>query len=329
MGRMSLLGRFGALESRRDLVYQPSPLGRLGEGTRVRRRDPFGRLASDETDGPAPLDDLFSLSSPVGRQEANRREDVMKVESLLGNTGHLNLKQTDGPTGYFGERLDYAIRRFQRDNNLTVDGLLNPDGETISTFGSLLGNKAAESEGDADAPPAPPPEAEPAPPPAPNPPQPDPPRSPPDTPDGTEHYPCSSLQEETRQANQALFDARNDLLAVQKQIENIEQKIAGSGGGFEPSDIAPTGSVDIDNLPRRKKRNLLNIVPDLLEGAAWLGEQAGKALNRREKVAELERQKADLQQQVEGLTKAVTDKEKAADDAAAKQRACEARHGLR
>lgn len=48
--------------------------------------------------------DFFALGAPVGPDQPNRREDVIKVETILGNTGHHDLTTTAGPLGYWGER---------------------------------------------------------------------------------------------------------------------------------------------------------------------------------------------------------------------------------
>lgn len=45
-------------------------------------------------------DDFFTLGAPVGPDQPNRREDVIRVETILGNTGHHDLSRTDGPVGY-------------------------------------------------------------------------------------------------------------------------------------------------------------------------------------------------------------------------------------
>lgn len=68
----------------------------------------------------------------------NTRADVAKVQTLLGKTGHLDLG-SDGPSGYANPNTDKAIRDFQKDNGLEVDGVLKPNGPTISKLGGLLG----------------------------------------------------------------------------------------------------------------------------------------------------------------------------------------------
>lgn len=61
--------------------------------------------------GPSPFDSsYFTLGAPVGPEQPNRREDVIKVETLLGNTGHLDLTKTDGPLGLWSERPEQCPR---------------------------------------------------------------------------------------------------------------------------------------------------------------------------------------------------------------------------
>ncbi|MEW5994122.1 MAG: peptidoglycan-binding domain-containing protein [Candidatus Zixiibacteriota bacterium] len=79
----------------------------------------------------------------VGPGQPNRREDVIKVETILGNTGDHDLMKTQGPVGFWGEPQEKSVRAFQQKNGLKVDGLLNPGGPTISSLrnqtGGLLG----------------------------------------------------------------------------------------------------------------------------------------------------------------------------------------------
>jgi hypothetical protein len=90
----------------------------------------------------AELDDgIFALSDAVGPRRRNRRNDVLKVETLLANAGDHDLE--DGPTGYAGAHLDQAIRAFQKRRELEVDGVLEPDGETIAQLERELGGRLA------------------------------------------------------------------------------------------------------------------------------------------------------------------------------------------
>jgi len=83
--------------------------------------------------------DSFFLSDSVGWDGANNRDDVARVEKMLGRSGHLNLAKTDGPTGYYGLRLKEAVEAFQKEHGLKQDGHLNPDGETIATPENRIG----------------------------------------------------------------------------------------------------------------------------------------------------------------------------------------------
>lgn len=123
--------------SRKNKVYVPDRMGRLGQGHWVEQRDPFGRLSEPGNDAEFDLSNPFNLGKPVGRSGRNERPDVAKVENLLGKSGHLDLDKTDGPTGYFGTRLEEAVKRFQKDHGLKPDAFINPGGETISAMANI------------------------------------------------------------------------------------------------------------------------------------------------------------------------------------------------
>ena len=136
--------------SRPGFRYIPDPLGRLNKGHFVRQRDlhdPFGRLMAE----PKPEPEISNFRNPlrirdsVGMEGLNSRRDVAKVENLLGQAGALDLAKTDGVTGFFGARADEAVRKFQKDRGLKVDGLINPNGPTFRTLiagGGQRGNSA-------------------------------------------------------------------------------------------------------------------------------------------------------------------------------------------
>ncbi len=121
-------------------------MGRLGQGDTVVKPDPgpigtpnprFDEFIKAEQSGMG-LSDLFgakplAIKGPVGPFGPNRRADVGKVETFLSRTGNHDLDPTDGPTGYYGSRLEDAINAFQRNNKLKPDGLVKPFGETIRT----------------------------------------------------------------------------------------------------------------------------------------------------------------------------------------------------
>lgn len=78
---------------------------------------------------------LFELSAAIGPGLLNRRADVFKLQTLLHREGYLPDAGPDGGWGGdWSNRDDYALRRFQRDNGLDVDGVAAPAGETITTF---------------------------------------------------------------------------------------------------------------------------------------------------------------------------------------------------
>jgi peptidoglycan hydrolase-like protein with peptidoglycan-binding domain len=120
--------------------YIPDPLGRLGQGHWVdgKPRDPFGRLFEPEPEESFDLAQPFSLSKSIGEGGNNGRADVAKIETLLSLAGVMDLKSTDGPTGFAGQRLLDGIRIFQEQNGLNVDGRLNPGGPTIKALSQSL-----------------------------------------------------------------------------------------------------------------------------------------------------------------------------------------------
>lgn len=129
--------------SQDDLEYLPDPLGRLDMGSYVEKPDDFPDPGWDEVRGDwmdgAPLgqifgDGLFDLQSGVGAGQANRRGDVFKLQALLHREGVLDAAATEGPTGYWGGRDDYALRKFQKENGLAIDGYALPAGETMETI---------------------------------------------------------------------------------------------------------------------------------------------------------------------------------------------------
>lgn len=104
--------------------------------------DQFGRLGVDDDEPDTEIADIktpTTLKSSVGDAGQNRRRDVAKTEQLLGDAETLDLKKTDGPTGYWGTRTSDATKTFQKQNNLKVDGQINPGGETIRALGKLAG----------------------------------------------------------------------------------------------------------------------------------------------------------------------------------------------
>ena len=77
-------------------------------------------------------------ATPAGGFDT-RRDDAIRLEAILANSGDLDLAATDGPTGYWGTGLDTALRGYQKRNGLKVDGWLRPGGPTIAHMREALG----------------------------------------------------------------------------------------------------------------------------------------------------------------------------------------------
>jgi len=88
-------------------------------------------------------DDLFSLHGPVGLEAANNRDHVIRAQILLNHAGAYDMEQLGGPTGWAGGELVRGLRKYQRGRGLTVDGLMLPDGETITALRQDLGEALA------------------------------------------------------------------------------------------------------------------------------------------------------------------------------------------
>lgn len=89
--------------------------------------------------GPEP----FQLHGSVGASGVdNHRPDVAKAETFLHRAGHYKPLTQDGPSGYHNGDLDAAIRTFQKDKQLKVDGLINPGGPTVKALASQLALRA-------------------------------------------------------------------------------------------------------------------------------------------------------------------------------------------
>lgn len=108
--------------------------------------DPFGRLGPDDAEPDTEIADIknpANLNASVGDTGQNRRRDVAKTEQLLGKVGTLDLKQTDGPTGFWGSRTSDATKTFQKQNGLKVDAEINPNGPTIQKLGQITDTRDA------------------------------------------------------------------------------------------------------------------------------------------------------------------------------------------
>lgn len=126
-----------------DHLFGASPVPEPEAGS-----DPFGRIGAGNPDWEAARgrwmdggslrdifgDQLFRLNGPVGTGRANQRGDVFKMQALLHREGALDAEATGGPTGYWGNRDDAAMRDYQKQGRLEVDGWAAPDGPTLAAL---------------------------------------------------------------------------------------------------------------------------------------------------------------------------------------------------
>lgn len=73
--------------------------------------------------------DPFRFTGSVGPGGDNLREDVIRAQVLLGNSGDYDLASLGAPTGWPGGELWRGIRRYQKRKGLAADGFLMPLGE--------------------------------------------------------------------------------------------------------------------------------------------------------------------------------------------------------
>jgi len=88
-----------------------------------------------------PLQDPFRFTGSVGPNGDNVREDVIRAQVLLGNSGDYDLASLGAPTGWPGGELWRGIRKYQKRKGLTADGVLLPvgsDGVDDSGVGETL-----------------------------------------------------------------------------------------------------------------------------------------------------------------------------------------------
>lgn len=123
------------------MLFNRNPLELRDDLAQNQNDDLFGRVRPNTKQDAAiaDLSEPHKLSAPVGEQGQNQRRDVAKTELLLGHAGTLDLDQTEGPTGYWGERTRQATRAFQKQHRLKVDGRINPGGETIRALAKIAG----------------------------------------------------------------------------------------------------------------------------------------------------------------------------------------------
>ena len=146
-------------EGPHEYEYVPDPFGRLGQGSHD-VKDPTHdepgmaqfqefRDAWNQGEG---ITDLFGkgaldIQAPVTPEGVSRRPDVAKIETMLADLGQHDASQTDGPTGYYGTRLEESLKDYQTKRNLNIDGIVNPNGETLEAMKRDLVPVLAEQAG--------------------------------------------------------------------------------------------------------------------------------------------------------------------------------------
>ncbi|MEO5337229.1 MAG: peptidoglycan-binding protein [Magnetospirillum sp. WYHS-4] len=86
------------------------------------------------------------LKSTLGRPYNVSLDDVVPVKRVLQGLGYYAIPSY-GITPYPDEPLFQGIERFQRDNNLRVDGIMKPGGPTESTLNHVFTRRFARDGG--------------------------------------------------------------------------------------------------------------------------------------------------------------------------------------
>lgn len=141
------------LDERKDNAeYAPDPLGRLEQGQWViKQRSPQPWADEQESDpevaqlrqqwrtglpftGVYNEDGSLRLIDAVGRGQPNQRGDVARLEIALRDAKQYEIDSTEGPTGWFGAPQEAAMRKYQREAGLRVDGQALAGGPTAKSL---------------------------------------------------------------------------------------------------------------------------------------------------------------------------------------------------
>ncbi len=104
------------------------------------KRDPFGRMLPDDGSQSRfrDMNDALKLEAPIGPNGKNSPDDVARIEIVMDQLGELDLAATDGPTGFYGERLRQAIIAVQQRYNLPETGRVAPNDATMAAIRRTL-----------------------------------------------------------------------------------------------------------------------------------------------------------------------------------------------
>lgn len=80
---------------------------------------------------------MIKINKTLGESYDVDLDDVYRVKSAFKDIGYYKVPSY-GLTKYPDTHLYNAVREFQRDENLRIDGVMRPDGETIQALNSKL-----------------------------------------------------------------------------------------------------------------------------------------------------------------------------------------------
>lgn len=80
---------------------------------------------------------MFTLKGPVASNSSTDLEDSATIKMALTSLGYYDDTET-GLTPYGDRQLFQAVKSFQKDNSLKVDGVIKPDGPTQKTIKEKL-----------------------------------------------------------------------------------------------------------------------------------------------------------------------------------------------
>jgi len=70
------------------------------------------------------------IKNTLSAESSANLDDVLIIKKALAKTGHYEVPEY-GLTPYPDKQLFKAIKQFQQDENLKIDGIIAPNGETI------------------------------------------------------------------------------------------------------------------------------------------------------------------------------------------------------
>ncbi len=76
---------------------------------------------------------MIRTSKTIGRNYVVHENDVKVIKEALRSVGYYKVPEY-GMTPYPDEKMFDSIRTFQKDNDLKVDGIVHPDGETLDAL---------------------------------------------------------------------------------------------------------------------------------------------------------------------------------------------------